>query len=59
MEEETKYKVCKYFDDVYEKTIAKGLSKEDAKQIRDEANTEYGYDYTSYEIKEEPHLIIE
>ena len=50
---EKKYKVCKYFDDVYEKTIAKNLTKEQAKEIRDEADREYGYDYTSYEIKEE------
>lgn len=46
-----KYKVCKYFDDVYEKTIARGLTYEEAKQIKDEANTKYGHDYTSYEIK--------
>ena len=53
-----KFSVYKYFDDVYEKTIAKERTKEEAEEIRNEANGEYGYDYTSYEIKEEYKSIV-
>lgn len=54
-----KYKVCKYFDGVYEKTIAKGITKEEAKEIKNDATIEYGYDHISYKIKEDENAIVD
>lgn len=51
METEKKYKVVRYFDDYPDKTIARNLTYDEAKIIRDSNNTTARV-YVSYEIRD-------